>query len=50
MLDPFVGGGTTVAVAEKLGRGWIGIDQSAAAIKVSEMRLQKQNDVLKKMM
>jgi len=40
ILDPFVGGGTTVAVADKLKRNWIGIDQSVQAIKVSEMRLQ----------
>ncbi len=45
ILDPFVGGGTTVAVADKLKRQWIGIDQSVQAIKVSEMRLQKQQDL-----
>jgi DNA modification methylase len=45
ILDPFVGGGTTVAVADKLKRNWIGIDQSVQAIKVSEMRLQKQKCV-----
>ena len=42
VLDPFVGGGTTVVVADKLKRNWIGIDQSVQAIKVSEMRLNKQ--------
>ncbi len=42
ILDPFVGGGTTVAVADKLKRNWIGIDQSVQAIKISELRLQKQ--------
>jgi len=41
VLDAFVGGGTTVAVAERLRRGWIGIDQSVMAIKVTEMRLKK---------
>ncbi len=41
ILDPFVGGGTTVVVAEKLNRNWIGIDQSVQAIKVSELRLHK---------
>jgi hypothetical protein len=41
ILDPFVGGGTTVTVAEKLGRKWIGIDQSVQAVKVSELRLDK---------
>lgn len=40
VFDPFVGGGTTLAVAEKLKRNWIGIDQSVQAIKVTEMRIQ----------
>ncbi|OUD12169.1 DNA-methyltransferase [Thioflexithrix psekupsensis] len=48
ILDPFVGGGTTVAVADKLKRQWIGIDQSVQAIKVSELRLQKQQDLFSK--
>jgi DNA modification methylase len=39
VFDPFVGGGTTIAVAEKLNRKWIGIDQSVQAIKVTEFRL-----------
>jgi hypothetical protein len=42
ILDPFVGGGTTAAVADKLNRRWIGIDQSVMAIKVTELRLDKQ--------
>ena len=41
VLDPFVGGGTTIAVADKLKRQWIGIDQSVQAVKVAEFRLQK---------
>ncbi len=45
VLDPFLGGGTTVAVADRLKRNWIGIDQSVQAIKVSELRLQKQRDL-----
>jgi len=45
VLDPFVGGGTTVAVADKLNRQWIGIDQSVQAIKVTELRLDKQRDL-----
>jgi DNA modification methylase len=45
VLDPFSGGGTTIAVADSLNRLWIGIDQSPMAIKVSEFRLQKQNDL-----
>jgi hypothetical protein len=45
ILDPFVGGGTTIAVADKLNRKWIGIDQSVAAIKVTEMRMQNQQGI-----
>jgi site-specific DNA-methyltransferase (adenine-specific) len=45
VLDPFVGGGTTVAVADKLHRRWIGIDQSVAAVKVTKIRLDKQQDL-----
>jgi DNA modification methylase len=45
VLDPFMGGGTTPAVADKLNRQWIGIDQSAMAVKVTELRLQKQTDL-----
>jgi len=43
VLDPFVGGGTTIAVADRLNRKWIGIDQSVQAIKVTELRLGKQH-------
>jgi hypothetical protein len=45
VLDPFVGGGTTIAVADKLNRKWIGIDQSVQAVKVTELRLDKQRDL-----
>ena len=45
VLDCFVGGGTTVAVADKLNRHWIGIDQSVQAIKVTEYRLNAQQDL-----
>ncbi|MDR1372395.1 MAG: hypothetical protein LBJ17_04610 [Dysgonamonadaceae bacterium] len=45
ILDPFMGGGTTVAVADKLNRSWIGIDQSVQAVKVTELRLQQQTDL-----
>jgi DNA modification methylase len=45
VLDPFVGGGTTVAVADKLKRRWIGIDQSVAAVKVTDLRLRRQHDM-----
>ena len=45
ILDPFVGGGTTIAVADKLNRRWIGIDQSVQAVKVTEFRLNNQQDL-----
>ena len=48
VLDCFVGGGTTVAVADKLNRNWIGIDQSVQAIKVTEFRLNKQQALFSK--
>jgi adenine specific DNA methylase Mod len=48
VLDPFVGGGTTVAVADILGRQWIGIDQSVAAVKVTEMRMQNVQGIFSK--
>ncbi|MBB1073944.1 restriction endonuclease subunit M [Rhodoferax sp. 4810] len=48
VLDPFVGGGTTVVAAERLKRQWIGIDQSVAAIKVTELRLHAKKDLLSK--
>ena len=45
VLDPFSGGETTIAVADRLNRKWIGIDQSPMAVKVTEFRLQKQTDL-----
>ncbi|MCX6152613.1 MAG: site-specific DNA-methyltransferase [Candidatus Kapabacteria bacterium] len=45
VFDPFVGGGTTVVVADKLKRNWIGIDQSVQAVKVSEMRLNNEQNL-----
>jgi DNA modification methylase len=45
IFDPFVGGGTTIAVSEKLKRKWIGIDQSVQAIKVTEFRLSRDKDL-----
>ena len=46
VLDPFVGGGTTIAVADRLNRKWIGIDQSVMAIKVSDLRMKKRQNML----
>jgi DNA modification methylase len=48
VLDCFVGGGTTIAVADKLNRNWIGIDQSVQAIKVTEFRLNQQQGLFSK--
>jgi DNA modification methylase len=48
VLDPFVGGGTTVAAADKFNRRWIGIDQSVQAIKVTEFRMNLQQDLFSK--
>ncbi|MDR0753937.1 MAG: hypothetical protein LBF04_00940, partial [Prevotellaceae bacterium] len=45
VLDPFMGGGTTIAVADKLNRKWTGIDQSVQAVKVTELRLHQQTDL-----
>jgi hypothetical protein len=46
VLDCFLGGGTTIAVADKLNRNWIGIDQSVQAVKVTEFRLNAQQGKL----
>ena len=45
VLDPFVGGGTTVVAAERLKRRWLGIDQSVQAVKVTELRLLLGRDL-----
>jgi len=39
VIDPFVGSGTTIAVANKLNRKWYGIDISADAITICKNRL-----------
>jgi len=41
VLDCFCGSGTTLAVAQKLGRCWIGCDINKGAIQVTSKRLQK---------
>lgn len=40
VLDPFCGCGTTLAVSEKLGRYWIGIDNSEVAVSASRRRIK----------
>jgi len=39
VLDPFVGSGTTAAVAEKMGRRWVGIDDGAVLESLAVPRL-----------
>ena len=39
ILDPMCGSGTTLVAARKLGRRWVGVDQSPIAIDVSQRRL-----------
>lgn len=41
VLDCFIGSGTTAAVAQKLGRRWIGCDINKGAIQLTSKRLQK---------
>jgi len=41
VLDPFCGCGTTVAVAQRLNRKWIGIDITYLAIDIIKKRLEK---------
>jgi len=40
VLDSFIGSGTTAAVAQKLGRRWIGCDINKGAIQTTSKRLQ----------
>ena len=40
VLDPFCGCGTAIVVAQKLGRRWIGIDVTQAAVRVIKVRLR----------
>ena len=44
VLDCFVGSGTTAAVAQKLGRRWIGCDINKGAIQTTSKRLQTAID------
>lgn len=43
VADFFAGSGTTCAVAEKLGRRWLGVDQNPQAIEVAANRIKKLN-------
>ena len=41
VLDPFLGSGTTAAVAHKMGRKWIGVEEGAHAIDMARERLAR---------
>jgi len=45
IIDPFCGCGTTLSVAQLLGRRWIGIDISTTAIRLVEKRMVKRYGV-----
>jgi site-specific DNA-methyltransferase (adenine-specific) len=48
VLDPFCGCGTTISVAQKLNRKWLGIDVTYLAIALIESRLRGQYDLKSK--
>jgi adenine-specific DNA-methyltransferase len=39
VLDPYLGSGTTAAVAHKMGRRWIGIEEGSHALEMARERL-----------
>jgi len=43
VLDPFLGSGTTVVVARRLGRHYIGIEPNPEYVKIAKSRLEKTN-------
>ena len=43
-LDPFIGSGTTAAVAEKFGRQWVGIDIRESQVELSRKRVKEEAD------
>ena len=45
VLDPFLGSGTTAAVAKKLGRNYYGIEKEKTYFKASEQRLKKAKPI-----
>jgi DNA modification methylase len=45
VLDPFTGSGTTIVAAERLERGWIGIDQSLLACSIALSRVRQDVNV-----
>jgi DNA modification methylase len=45
VLDPFMGSGTTGAIAKKLGRNYIGIEKDSKYIKIANERIEKVKKV-----
>lgn len=43
VLDPFCGCGTTLVVAERMRRRWVGIDISPTAVRIMRRRLNRQH-------
>jgi site-specific DNA-methyltransferase (adenine-specific) len=41
VLDPMCGSGTTLVAAERLGRAWLGIDQSELAFRTAKTRISR---------
>ena len=48
VLDPFLGSGTTAVVAERHGRRWLGIEQSATYVRMAKKRLVTAREKTKK--
>jgi DNA modification methylase len=46
VLDPYAGSGTTLVVAHKLGRSFVGIDSSAVAVRICKERFNKLGEKL----
>jgi DNA modification methylase len=42
VLDPFCGGGTAIAMAERLNRLWIGIDVARVAVDITQARVERE--------
>ena len=47
ILDPFFGSGTTGAVAKRLGRKWIGIEQNKNYAKIAEERINSISAIVR---
>lgn len=50
VLDPFMGSGTTGAVAKKLGRNFVGIEKEDTYIKVANERIKKAKQIESKLL